>query len=166
MEYDTGAVRDDREGKGRFDLISKEVLKVIYDENNFKTIDAILYAQTLIHFINGEYKEALFKVLKLVNYLANRTSINFACIIALDNVRNNDNDLGAVGLMLVANRLEEGAKHYGERNWEKGIPIDRYIDSGLRHLIKAQVCNDEDHWGAFIWNLHCIIHEHELERGK
>ena len=33
----------------------------------------------------------------------------------------------------LARHFEGGAKKYGDRNWEKGQPISRYLDSALRH---------------------------------
>ena len=49
--------------------------------------------------------------------------------------------------------LERGAKKYGERNWEKGQPISRYLDSATRHLHRAaQGMEDEDHLIQAAWN--------------
>ena len=48
----------------------------------------------------------------------------------------------------------EVSKKYGEHNWEKGIPLHCYIDSGLRHLLKfSRGDKDEPHDRAFIWNM-------------
>jgi len=59
----------------------------------------------------------------------------------------------------LAKTLEEGVEHYGERNWEKGAPTDRFLDSCLRHLIQWEMgMDDEDHLGHAFWNLHCIVH--------
>ncbi|HUS51203.1 MAG TPA: dATP/dGTP diphosphohydrolase domain-containing protein, partial [Candidatus Paceibacterota bacterium] len=33
----------------------------------------------------------------------------------------------------LAKHYENGAKKYGDRNWEKGQPLSRYLDSALRH---------------------------------
>lgn len=49
--------------------------------------------------------------------------------------------------------LERGAKKYGERNWEKGQPISRFLDSGIRHLSRAaRGETDEDHLIQAAWN--------------
>ena len=54
----------------------------------------------------------------------------------------------------VSKQYEEGAIKYGERNWEKGIPMHSYIDSGVRHLLKHTRGDiDEPHDRAFIWNM-------------
>ena len=35
-----------------------------------------------------------------------------------------------------AKLLEQGALKYEARNWEQGIPLSRFVDSGMRHLFK------------------------------
>jgi len=67
------------------------------------------------------------------------------------------------GLMRLAKWYELGAKKYADRNWEKGMPFSRYLDSAMRHIIKFTMgMNDEDHLAAAVWNLMCIIHHEEL----
>jgi dATP/dGTP diphosphohydrolase len=59
--------------------------------------------------------------------------------------------------------LERGAAKYGERNWEKGQPISRYIDSAVRHLHRAaQGYKDEDHLVQAAWN--CLAAVETLHR--
>ena len=59
--------------------------------------------------------------------------------------------------------LERGAAKYGERNWEKGQPISRYIDSAVRHLHHAaQGHVDEDHLIQAAWN--CLAAVETLHR--
>jgi hypothetical protein len=56
----------------------------------------------------------------------------------------------------LAKHFEEGAEKYGEHNWEKGIPIDSFIDSAVRHYLKyLRGDKDEPHDRAFVWNLMC-----------
>jgi len=56
----------------------------------------------------------------------------------------------------LAVHFERGCLKYGERNWEKGIPVARYLDSGLRHAFQfLQGLDDENHLIAAIWNLMC-----------
>ena len=40
------------------------------------------------------------------------------------------------GLMRLAKWYEVGAQKYSDRNWEKGMPFSRYLDSAMRHLVK------------------------------
>ena len=57
-------------------------------------------------------------------------------------------------IMDVSRHCERGAKKYGERNVDKGIPLHSLLDSGARHLAKAIAGeNDEDHLVAAAWNL-------------
>lgn len=61
-------------------------------------------------------------------------------------------------ILEVAIHFEDGCKKYGERNWEKGIPVSRYIDSAVRHYLKCmRGDNDERHDRAFVWNILCAI---------
>lgn len=66
-------------------------------------------------------------------------------------------------LMRLAKHYEAGAKKYTPRNWEKGIPFSRYLDSAMRHLNKYLMgMNDEDHLAAAAWNIIAIMHHEEL----
>lgn len=86
QEFNTGSVRDTREGKGRFDLLPP-------------------YAITRL-----------------------------------------------------AQHFENGAVKYGDRNWEKGQPLSRYLDSALRHLFKyLGGSREEDHLAAVAWNALAFI---------
>lgn len=61
-------------------------------------------------------------------------------------------------LLEVSKHFEEGAKKYGESNWQKGIPVHCYIDSAVRHYLKHQRGDkDEPHDRAFAWNILCCI---------
>lgn len=62
-------------------------------------------------------------------------------------------------LFRLARHYENGAEKYSERNWEKGIPNSRCIDSAMRHLLKYLAgYKDEDHLAAVIWNISTIMH--------
>lgn len=71
-------------------------------------------------------------------------------------------------LLRLARHFEAGAKKYGCRNWEKGQPLARYIDSCLRHInAYLSGARDEDHASAAVWNLFALIHtEHEIQEGR
>lgn len=57
---------------------------------------------------------------------------------------------------------ERGADKYADRNWEKGMPYSRYMDSALRHITQWQMrMDDEDHLAQAIWNLCAIAHHEE-----
>lgn len=130
--YNTGAVRDIQDGKGRCDLLPLGVI--------------------------GEKLES--STLMLINKYVWGGNI--------DNIW--DAIIGCIGctekslidaVLDVAIHYEEGAKKYGERNWEKGIPAHSYIDSGVRHYLKyLRKDNDENHKRAFIWNMLGLIYTH------
>lgn len=61
-------------------------------------------------------------------------------------------------LLEVSKQFEDGAKKYGEHNWQKGIPVHCYIDSAVRHYLKhLRGDDDEPHDRAFVWNIICCI---------
>lgn len=54
---------------------------------------------------------------------------------------------------------ELGSQKYAPRNWEKGIPFGRCIDSAKRHIDKFLMGKtDEDHLAAACWNIMAIMH--------
>lgn len=67
-----------------------------------------------------------------------------------------------------AKHLENGARKYGDRNWEKGQPLSRYMDSALRHLNKFLMGHrDEDHLAAARWNIAALMHtQHMIALGN
>ena len=67
------------------------------------------------------------------------------------------------GIDRLAKWYELGAQKYADRNWEKGIPFSRYVDSAKRHLNKYVMgMEDEDHLAAACWNIMAIMHHQEL----
>lgn len=57
-------------------------------------------------------------------------------------------------LRALAIHFEKGCQKYGERNFERGLPVHTFFDSAMRHL--AMVIDgkdDENHLVAAIWNL-------------
>lgn len=75
--------------------------------------------------------------------------------------------LSPIATRRIADIMERGAKKYSDRNWEKGMPLCRYIDSALRHTFQyLEGRTDEDHLGQAAWNLLAAIHTEEMiERG-
>ncbi len=70
-------------------------------------------------------------------------------------------------LRRLARLYEEGAAKYNDRNWEKGGPLTRYMDSAMRHINDwREGCREEDHLIQATWNLAAIVHfEEMIERG-
>jgi hypothetical protein len=60
--------------------------------------------------------------------------------------------------MALAKIFEKGANHYAARNWEQGMFVDWFIDSGQRHLEKAIAgWDDEPHLFMALWNFMCLV---------
>lgn len=66
--------------------------------------------------------------------------------------------LPPAAIRAIARHFEAGAVKYADRNWEKGIPLSRFLSSGLRHTFAVlEGLTDEDHASAAVWNLMCFI---------
>ena len=125
--FDTGAVRDIQEGKGRCDLLPLDTIATIFNQPLLTHIEE--FKRT------GAAKHLVYALLSCKLYADNYTL-----------------------LLEVSKHFEEGAKKYGEYNWQKGIPAHCYVDSAVRHYLKhLRGDTDEDHARAFCWNLICAI---------
>ena len=135
-EFQTGAVRDMRAGKGRCDLMPLSVVAEVMDDGIIRDVARF---QT-----SGDWRDLSSAILRFaherkwsVPELMLETSIHF----------------------------EEGAKKYGENNWQKGIPTNCYVDSAVRHYLKwLRGDTDEPHDRAFVWNLLCCIWEVQRQK--
>jgi len=136
-EFDTGAVRDITQGKGRCDLLP---LDIIAEHMH----DPILEQISLFQEINNP--EKLWLALELFTR-------NIGKLGVVDITKRNANMI-----LEVSKHFEDGAVKYGERNWEKGIPVNCYVDSAIRHYLKfLRGDTDEPHDRAFVWNILCCL---------
>lgn len=76
--------------------------------------------------------------------------------------------ISPIAMKRLAQHYENGAAKYGDRNWEKGQPLSRYMDSLIRHAYCLMSgLEDEDHASAIAWNAFAFIHTKELiKHGK
>jgi hypothetical protein len=134
-EFETGAVRDMHEGKGRCDLMPLDVIaRVLGGYSNEP--DCVL--DPISCFVNSGSVHCLYDALEFFRNLCGA-------------------DVSSL-ILEVAKHFEEGAKKYGENNWQKGIPVHCYIDSAIRHYLKwLRGDTDEPHDRAFVWNILCCI---------
>ena len=59
--------------------------------------------------------------------------------------------------------LARGAARYGDRNWEKGIPLMRTVASLQRHVNQFQQGDtSEDHLAAIMCNAMFLLHTNEM----
>lgn len=142
-EFESGAVRDIQEGKGRCDLLPLDVINDFYADMHFNSDKPIRHSNIMFIHINNF--EDSGDVHYLRRALAMFTNTHFG-------------ESAETMLLEVSIHFEEGAKKYGDRNWQKGIPVRCYIDSAVRHYLKfLRGDKDEPHDRAFCWNILCAI---------
>ena len=130
-KFNTGAVRDIQEGKGRPSLMPLEVVYML-------THDIVIYYL-------GRFKDDgdTMNLLQVLSHFSRKAYDSYETM-----------------LLEVSKHFEEGALKYGDNNWQKGIPVDCYMDSAIRHYLKyLRGDQDEDHAKAFAWNVMCCIWE-------
>lgn len=139
-KFETGAVRDIQEGKGRCDLLP---LDVVADAYRLEIVNDVMIDQAFpFESINW------FKQNGDVNHL-------LGVIKYFPEIHRTWKDICTV-ILEVSKHFEDGAKKYGENNWQKGIPVHCYIDSAVRHWLKyLRGDTDEPHDRAFCWNILC-----------
>ena len=124
-KFETGAVRDMAEGKGRCDLLPLGVIGA------YMVDEVLIY---LDYFVEKRGEAYLWRALERF------------CEIRGWKIED--------ALLEVSVHYEDGLKKYGERNWEKGIPLSSYIDSAVRHYLQYRLGMDEErHDRAFVWNI-------------
>ena len=76
--------------------------------------------------------------------------------------------LPVAALRAASKRFEAGAEKYGRANWERGMPLSRYVDSIYRHLwAYMEKDESEDHLGAVVWNAMCLLQTNQwINEGK
>ncbi len=133
-EFKTGAVRDVTEGKGRCDLLPLDVVADTVENGRiFRHIDEYIRTGNLTYLL------AVIHSFQKEHYGDSYTA-----------------------LLELAKHYEEGANKYAERNWEQGIPLHCYIDSGVRHYLKhLRGDTDEPHDRAFLWNMYGAVWTHK-----
>lgn len=132
-EFESGAVRDIQKGKGRCDLLPLDIVGLFMMEEGDAGYN---FLETVSDFQeNGEVA----------------TLIHAAHCFATQNFEDKE-----TAILEYACHMEDGCNKYGERNWQKGIPMNRYIDSAIRHYLKFKRGDDDErHDRAVLWNLLC-----------
>ena len=138
-EFSTGAVRDVADGKGRCDLLPLDVVASFMsdDKDSAWVLDCI---DRYVRYGDTGY------LLAAINIFRNHI------------LRTDKSTL----ILEVSKQYEDGARKYSDRNWEKGIPVHCFIDSGVRHYLKLMRGDkDEPHDRAFVWNMLGAIWTHQ-----
>ena len=137
--FSSGAVRDIAEGKGRCDLLPlREVAELLESR----------VIELLAAYVDSGLEEYLYDTI---------------CVF----LENNSGEGSLEEMILdLSKHFEAGCLKYGEpkpetgylSNWQLGIPLHCYIDSGVRHYLKHLAGHtDERHDLAFVWNMLCCV---------
>ena len=130
-KFESGAVRDIEDGKGRCDLLPFDVVGRMLDAPCLDFLE---------EFKRSKDISLLLMSVKTFVYDHTEHKNIFTAMIE------------------VSKHYEDGARKYSENNWKNGIPIHCYLDSAGRHCIKhLRGDTDEPHDRAYIWNLLCAI---------
>lgn len=169
--FSTGANRDCKDENGRTDLMPNAVVARLInmaDENTpFLEVRASItrdnFLSYLDDFVYNGNDEAMIQAMhdfiirndifvKEYETLAKQLE----CEIDLENVT--ARQLVSAAMIPLSMHFRNGTIKYGERNWEKGMPLHSYVDSGIRHYHKVNAAlNDEPHHLAVLWNLMCGV---------
>jgi hypothetical protein len=67
-----------------------------------------------------------------------------------------------IGLRRLAETCAEGAKKYGDHNWERGIPASEMLNHAIRHIyLYLQGDRADDHLAHAAWNVLGVCHFEE-----
>ena len=133
--FDTGAVRDIQDNKGRCDLLPLDIVADV------------------AWYIDG-WNSDLLRLISTYQDDGNPAVLLDVMVRFGTFVWGNFETM----LLEVSKHFEKGCEKYGEDNWKKGIPTKSYINSAVRHLIKyMRGDNDEPHDRAFVWNIMCCV---------
>jgi hypothetical protein len=128
-QFASGAVRDIAEGKGRCDLLPLAEVAAFVPDRYGGILEGI---DCFVRTADPGYLRGAVRQFIALRY---QSDIFLA-------------------MLEVAKQYEDGAKKYKDRNWEAGMPLHCFIDSGVRHLLKwARGQEDEPHDRAFLWNM-------------
>ena len=175
-DFGTGAKREDKSGKGRYDLIPGDIMadfvnyawKEYFNEGPMTICDTDVSIATYFDDVTDE--ELFFE------FILNMTCLFFTDHNGLEETTDCVGERSYVVTWeafhealyemreLLAKHYEAGAKVHGVNNWKKGIPISdserggNFVDSMRRHADQAlRGLDDEPHAISAIWNAFAAI---------
>lgn len=173
QEFETGAHRDSSAGKGDCSLLPMDVVSMLlFDDPVFLCINQFQETRNIEHLIEAIHESTdtipQFRFEEIVKNLESQgITLTYAdkkydywemmtpCLCTM--------------LLEVSIHFKQGSEKYGRHNYKFGMPVDRYLDSAIRHYLKTlRGDTDEPHYRAFIWNILCAcwtsIHIPELNK--
>ena len=95
---------------------------------------------------------------KKIKDSGSRRKVDTGCVRDAEENKGRFDLLPVYAIQRLALHFEKGAKKYDDRNWEKGMPLSWFLDSGIRHAFKELAgWTDEPHVEACIWNMVCYL---------
>lgn len=145
--FQTGAVRDITDGKGRCDLLPLDVIANLLSDYEYWCVT--------------RNEAPILTILELINkYIDTMETFhlsNTICRFVDDEFKGDI--YGAI--IELSKHYEDGAKKYSPNNWKLGINQHCFIDSAIRHYLKyLRSDTDEPHNRAVMWNLVGAIWTH------
>lgn len=167
-DFGTGAKREDKSGKGRYDLIPGDVMQDFEDyiEKAFTKSEGVIKSPTEVDVSSSAYFDDWQDENSYYKFIVNVTAWNFVRVpIDKDEMTYVEFRKGFYEMRkALAKHYEEGAKVHGVDNWKKGLPIygsERggcFLDSMRRHTDQMlQRKTDEPHAVAALWNAFCAL---------
>ena len=173
-DFGTGAKREDKTGKGRYDLIPGDVMSELEDFawetyfNNGSTTCSATDVSKSAYFDDWTDVELYYDfIVNVISYFFAKDHIE--CTDDCGEISYEVNwDIFRSGLYEMRKQLalhyEAGAVVHGVDNWKKGLPVygsERggcFLDSMRRHIDQALMgLTDEPHAVAALWNAFCAI---------
>lgn len=184
-QFEGGATRYTKTGKGRFDLICSSVVPAILnrlydlvDKEHAWVINRGMCTHEAYQCVNWNNKESydnliehlLDEIIELMILKYEQDDVDcYDDDDMHDFVESRQDDIIALNQLLqhLAIHYEKGAEKYGEHNCEKGIPLSSFIDSGRRHLSQyIRGLTDENHFISAVWNFWMAIWTVQQEQDK
>lgn len=173
-DFGTGAKREDKTGKGRYDLIPGDVMSDLEDFawetyfNNGSTTCSATDVSKSAYFDDWANVELYYDfIVNVISYFFAKDHIE--CTDDCGEISYEVNwDIFRSGLYEMRKQLalhyEAGAVVHGVDNWKKGLPVygsERggcFLDSMRRHIDQALMgLTDEPHAVAALWNAFCAV---------
>lgn len=142
-EFETGAHRDSNSAvqKGRPDILPLDVVSRVMNDDVLKEMWAFIREQNTDHVIS-----AIRMICEKCPEWENNVSL---------------------AMWDTSFLYEDGGKKYGFGNWTHGMPVQVYLDSGLRHYLKWRAgITDEPHHRAAVWNFLNLVWTYEHIEGS
>lgn len=155
-----GAKRELTDDKGRCDLLPMRIISVFlehWDPGYFSSSDG--WEEKDWFWYASRVTAGFYNVLRGINDgMYDEVYDDAMQLLGLHCAASYANDPYTM-ILEVAKHYQDGAKKYGDRNWEKGLPLWSCIDSAYRHFCKMMRGDtDEPHDRAYTWNLLAFLY--------